>query len=141
MILNISALNVTFASSFSLKLFSRERSTFITPGPMIVFLPTFPYVPACGKEKAHGSYQLSGVPTGVPERNPGHPAEVPLVGFWLAPGFKFGRSAKAVARSLETDEERRGVNGRPDVNVPMPCRAQPFTTAPKAFESARNGSG
>ena len=54
-ILKTSALNVTFASSFSLKLFPNARSRLASPGPMIVFLPTFPYVPARGKEKLQGS--------------------------------------------------------------------------------------
>src|SRR5258706_4180926 len=111
MTLNISALNVTFALSRSLKLFSRVRSTSAVPGPMIVFRPRFPYVPASGKEKAQGSNQLLGVPNGLPAGKPEHPAEVPLVGLLLRPGIKFGRSATLEAWSLETEPPRRVVSG------------------------------
>src|SRR5580704_17470686 len=106
---------------------------------MIVSRPRSPYVPANGTENAHGSYQFAAFPTGVPAAKPGHPSETPLVGFELKPGFKFGRSANWESRFLDTAVASRGVNGRPAVKVPMPCRAQPFTTPPKTLDSNRNG--
>src|SRR6185437_6621767 len=98
--LNISALNVAFTVSLKLKLFSSDKSTSASPGPMTVFLPRVPYVPASGTVNAHGSNQCLGFPTRVPAGNPAHPAETPLVGLLLAPGFRLGRSALFKAPSL-----------------------------------------
>src|SRR5215472_17723004 len=118
--LNTSALNDTSAASFTLKFFSRPKSNSTIAGPMIVFLPTFPYVPAIGSEKAHGSNQCAGVPTGVPAANPVHPTDFPWFGLLLNPGFKFGRSASpAVDKFLEFAVARSGVIGCPASYVPM----------------------
>src|SRR5580704_17232842 len=74
MMLNASVLHVALSRSVIGKCFSSATSKSATPGPMSVFLPRSPYVPAIGSEKAHGSNQCFAFPTRVPTGNPGVPA-------------------------------------------------------------------
>src|SRR5580704_16183612 len=122
-------------------IFSKAASISMIPGPIIESLPTSPYVPGVGKEKAHGSYQWTALPTGVPAARPVQPAEPPLVGFALKPGFKFGRSDRAAASSLDTDVDNWAVNGRPEAKVPMLSTVQSAATAFKNAELGLNGIG
>src|SRR5205085_8300596 len=90
--LKISARSCTLTRSLALKTLAAEKSTFIKSGPVMVFLPRFPYVPAAGLEKAQGSYHRSGVPNFCPAGTPAQPFVTPDVGLLLKPGFKLGRS-------------------------------------------------
>src|SRR5262245_22422970 len=97
-----------------------EKSTSATPGPMGAFRRRLTKVPSVCRKKAQGSKYNVGVPTGVPAATPVQPRDTPWVGFVLAPGTRFGRSAKLAPESLFCDRlaEFSTVNGTPLAKVP-----------------------
>src|SRR5205807_8643422 len=127
--LNDSARNSRFTLSRIGKFLLTEKSTSAMPGPIRVLRPRLPNVPRVCGVKAHGSKYRVGVPTGVPCGMPVHPRETPLVGLLLAPGARFGRSAKLAPDNLfcERLAEFSTVNGTPPAKVAMLPTPQPRT--------------
>src|ERR1700674_3375868 len=134
--------NCKLIRSLGLKVLKIEASISSNPGPVSVFLPRLPKVPLAGFEKAQGSYQCCGVPSGVPGSIllPGHPAETPEVGLLLKPGFKLGRSGFHLSPSKEILEFTIAVIGSPERNVPIPFAVQPPKIAPRTFCWNLNGN-
>ncbi len=95
-----------------------ERSTLTRPGPVSVFRPRLPRVPAAGRANAVMSQYRSGPPR---------------IGLSEKPGFRSGRSfieKPVVFRFPDRLKPRRTVNGWPLWSVVTLLSCQPFKTCP-----------